>query len=77
MFGGKQLAAAGVLGLNRRNTDFIMRLNPRRLYPRVDDKLITKALALDAGMAVLAAMSYFHNKNLQNVDRILRIVIKD
>ena len=52
MFGGKHLAAAGVLGLNRRNTDFIMRLNPRRLYPRVDDKLITKALALDAGMAV-------------------------
>ncbi len=49
---GKHLAAAGVLGLNRRNVDFIMRLNPRRLYPRVDDKLITKQLALDAGMAV-------------------------
>jgi hypothetical protein len=52
MFGGKQLAEAGVLGLNRRNADYIMRLNPRRLYPRVDDKLITKTLALEAGMAV-------------------------
>ena len=52
MFGGKQLAEAGVLGLNRRNADLIMRLNPRRLYPRVDDKLITKTLALEAGMAV-------------------------
>ena len=48
----EQLRAAGVLGLNERNTDFIMRLNPRRLYPRVDDKVLTKQLALDAGMAV-------------------------
>ncbi len=48
----KKLRAAGVLGLNERNTDLIMRLNPRRLYPRVDDKAITKELALQAGMAV-------------------------
>jgi alpha-L-glutamate ligase-like protein len=48
----QQLRGAGVLGLNERNTDFIMRLNPRRLYPRVDDKVITKELALKAGMAV-------------------------
>ena len=53
MFGvAKKLRAAGVLGLNERNADFIMRLNPRRLYPRVDDKVITKELALQAGMAV-------------------------
>lgn len=48
----EQLRQAGVLGLNERNADFIMRLNPRRLYPRVDDKVLTKELALDAGMAV-------------------------
>lgn len=48
----QKLRAAGVLGLNERNADFIMRLNPRRLYPRVDDKAITKDLALQAGMAV-------------------------
>ena len=47
-----QLREAGVLGLNERNADFIMRLNPRRLYPRVDDKALTKELALNAGMAV-------------------------
>lgn len=52
MLGAKKLAEAGVLGLNRRNANYIMRLNPRRLYPRVDDKLITKTLALEAGMAV-------------------------
>jgi alpha-L-glutamate ligase-like protein len=52
VFGPKQLEDAGVLGLNRRNCEYITRLNPRRLYPRVDDKLITKRLALEAGMAV-------------------------
>ena len=48
----KKLRAAGVLGLNERNADYIMRLNPRRFYPRVDDKALTKELAIAAGMAV-------------------------
>lgn len=41
-----------MLGLNERNAEFIMRLNPRRFYPRVDDKALTKVIALEAGMAV-------------------------
>ena len=48
----KKLRQAGVLGLNERNAEFITRLNPRRLFPRVDDKVLTKELALAAGMAV-------------------------
>jgi len=48
----KKLHAAGILGLNERNAEYIMRLNPRRFYPRVDDKALTKTLALAAGMAV-------------------------
>jgi len=48
----KKLRDIGVLGLNERNADLIMRLNPRRLYPRVDDKALTKDLAVKAGMAV-------------------------
>jgi alpha-L-glutamate ligase-like protein len=48
----RKLREAGVLGLNERNAEFIMRLNPRRLYPRVDDKALTKKLALEAGMPV-------------------------
>jgi len=48
----KRLSNSGVLGMNQRNSDFIMRLNPRHLYPRVDDKVMTKQLAKDAGMAV-------------------------
>jgi len=48
----RRLGARGVLGLNRRNSAYIRQWNPRRLYPRVDDKLWTKTLALDAGMPV-------------------------
>jgi alpha-L-glutamate ligase-like protein len=48
----RTLRARGVLGMNERNTEYIMRLNPRRLYPLVDDKLRTKELAIAAGIAV-------------------------
>lgn len=48
----RQLRSGGVLGLNERNCEYIMRYNPRRLYPLVDDKLATKRLALAAGIAV-------------------------
>jgi alpha-L-glutamate ligase-like protein len=47
-----RLRRAGVLGLNARNAIYIGQNNPRRLYPRVDDKLLTKQLALDADLAV-------------------------
>jgi alpha-L-glutamate ligase-like protein len=49
-----RLLDRGVLGLNERNCQYIMRYNPRRLYPLVDDKLATKELALAAGIAVPA-----------------------
>jgi alpha-L-glutamate ligase-like protein len=50
----QKLKAQGVLGINARNTEFVQRYNPRRLYPLVDDKLQTKRLALEAGIAVPA-----------------------
>jgi alpha-L-glutamate ligase-like protein len=46
------LRAQGVLGINARNAHYISRLNPRRHYPLVDDKLRTKRLAEGAGIAV-------------------------
>lgn len=32
----------GILGINRRNRDYVSRYNPRRLFPLVDNKLLTK-----------------------------------
>ncbi|MGB3625417.1 MAG: alpha-L-glutamate ligase-like protein [Henriciella sp.] len=47
-----RLAKSGVLGINSRNLDFIAAYNPRRFYPLVDDKVITKQLAKEAGVTV-------------------------
>jgi len=53
MFGlARQLAKIGVLGLNRRNAEYTLKHNLRRLYPLVDDKVTTKQLAQHAGIAV-------------------------
>ncbi len=48
----RQLRAAEVLGINRRNRDLIFELNPRRRFPLVDDKLRTKQLAAEHGVPV-------------------------
>jgi alpha-L-glutamate ligase-like protein len=46
------LRESGILGLNQRNNRYTLAYNPRHLYPLVDDKVRTKQLALDAGLAV-------------------------
>ncbi|WOT06654.1 alpha-L-glutamate ligase-like protein [Shewanella youngdeokensis] len=46
------LKLSGVLGMNKRNIDYIGRYNPRKYYKRVDDKLTTKQLALANKIAV-------------------------
>jgi alpha-L-glutamate ligase-like protein len=48
----RRLRERGVLGINRRNADYVRLWNPRSLYPLVDDKLRTKELAIAAGMPV-------------------------
>jgi alpha-L-glutamate ligase-like protein len=48
----RALRANGILGLNERNAQVIQRLNLRKLFPLVDDKLRTKRLALEAGISV-------------------------
>jgi alpha-L-glutamate ligase-like protein len=56
MFGlietAKRLRSKGLMGIGQRNAEFVLRNNPRKFYPRVDDKLITKRLAIEAGLPV-------------------------
>ena len=47
-----RLKAQGILGMNKRNGDFIAAYNNRSHYPLVDDKVKTKQLAEAAGVAV-------------------------
>jgi len=60
----KQLRARGIMGMNRRNVDYVAAHNPRHLYPLVDNKLKTKLLAEQADIAVpklLGTLRYQHD----------------
>lgn len=48
----KALEARGIMGINRRNADYVLKYNKRSLYPIVDDKIITKERAIAAGINV-------------------------
>jgi alpha-L-glutamate ligase-like protein len=48
----KALEAKGIMGINRRNADYVLKYNKRNLYPIVDDKIITKERAIEAGIDV-------------------------
>ena len=48
----KRMKKAGVLGLNCRNGDYIMKFNSRRFYPLVDDKVLCKSRLQEQGLAV-------------------------
>ena len=48
---------SGVLGLNRRNAEYIMKFNQRRLYPLVDDKVLSKQRLEKQGLAVPSLIS--------------------
>lgn len=47
-----RLRAMGILGMNARNVGFIGANNPRRNYPLVDNKLLTKKIALEHNIPV-------------------------
>ncbi len=48
----KKLRKAGVVGINARNRSYVMKHNPRSLYNLVDDKVLTKKLAIQANITV-------------------------
>ena len=48
----RQLRSQGVLSINQRNADYVLRYNQRQNYPLVDDKLKSKHLAIKEGLSV-------------------------
>ena len=47
-----ELNRIGVIGLNQRNGRYLLPNNNRKFYRKVDDKLVTKTLAIEMGLAV-------------------------
>ena len=67
-----RLKKQGVLSINQRNTDFVLRYNPRKLFPLVDDKLKTKKLALKANIAVPPLYEIIETEHqIKNLEQIL------
>jgi len=66
------LRAAGVLGMNARNYDIIAKNNKRELYPLVDDKVQTKALANKIGINTPRLIGVIEMQN--KVDSFLELV---
>lgn len=48
----KFLKERGIMGINQRNGDYILKYNNRKYYPLVDDKILTKARAIEEGIHV-------------------------
>jgi len=46
------LARHGILGINARNADYVLPCNPRKFYPRVDDKRLTKRICQERQIPV-------------------------
>jgi alpha-L-glutamate ligase-like protein len=68
----RRLHQRGILSINRRNSDYVLRYNPRKLYPLVDDKLQTKRLAMNAGIAVPALYALIETEHqIKKLDEIL------
>jgi len=59
----RRLNDAGIVGINRRNAAYVLPYNPRRYYPLVDDKLLTKEMAVKAGLAVPVLYTVFENEH--------------
>lgn len=68
----RRMRERGILSINQRNSDFVLRYNQRKLYPLVDDKLQTKKLALAAGIAVPKLYELIENEHqIKSIDEIL------
>lgn len=68
----KALEAKGIMGINRRNADYVLKYNKRSLYPIVDDKIITKERAIAAGIHVPQMYGVISTeKQIDNLGKII------
>ncbi|WP_407316167.1 alpha-L-glutamate ligase-like protein [Pseudomonas sp. nanlin1] len=68
----KALEARGIMGINRRNADYVLKYNKRSLYPIVDDKIITKERAIAAGIHVPEMYGVISTE--KDIDRLESII---
>lgn len=68
-----KMAKIGIMGMNMRNCRYISPYNPRDLYPLVDNKLKTKAIALKYGVTVPNLIgSIKHQYEVSNLQNLIK-----
>ncbi len=69
----RALRKRGVMGINERNGDFVLKYNNRKYYPYVDDKIITKERAIAAGINVPEMYGIIETeRDIKNLRKILK-----
>lgn len=67
-----RLRKGGILSINQRNSDYVLRYNRRKLYPLVDDKLKTKRLAIQSAIAVPPLYALIETEHqIKKIDQLL------
>ena len=68
----RRLRQKGVMSINQRNSDYVLRYNRRKLYPLVDDKLKTKRLAINSNIAVPTLYEIIETEHqIKKIDTLL------
>ena len=68
----RALKERGIMGINQRNADYIIKYNQRRYYPLVDDKILTKQRALAWGISVPELYAVIESEHqIRNLDQFL------
>ncbi|TEW56640.1 alpha-L-glutamate ligase-like protein [Psychromonas sp. RZ22] len=68
-----KLRDKGILGMNQRNSGYVGRYNPRKLYPLVDNKLKTKIIARDANVTTPALLGVITMQaEVENVEQFIK-----
>ena len=68
----RELNAKGIMGINRRNADYVLKYNKRSLYPVVDDKILTKERAIKADINVPEMYGIISSeKEIEKLDQII------
>ncbi len=67
-----QLRARGIMGMNRRNISYISKYNAREFFPIVDNKLLTKKLAIEYGVNTPELLGVVANqKSIADLSQLL------
>lgn len=67
-----QLREKGIVGINKRNADYVLMHNPRSMYPRVDDKVLTKKICVEHNIPV--PKTYAVIERFGDIRRVLELL---